>query len=42
MQKRLTEAAVAKIKPEPGKRLEVHDLAMSGLTLQISPTGKRS
>lgn len=42
MQKRLTEAAVAKIKPEPGKRLEVHDLAMSGLRLRVSPTGKRS
>ncbi len=42
MQKHLTEAAVAKIKPDPLKRLEIHDAAVSGLRLRVSVNGRRS
>lgn len=42
MQKLLTEAAVAKLKPDPSKRLEIHDEVVSGLRLRISPRGKKS
>lgn len=42
MQKRLTEAAVANLKPNPTKRLEIHDVIYSGLRLRISPSGRKS
>lgn len=42
MQKRLTEAAVANLKPHPEKRLEIHDAVYSGLRLRISPSGRKS
>ena len=42
MQKHLTEASVAKIKPDPNRRLEIHDLAITGLRLRVSSSGRRS
>jgi len=42
MQKRLTEAAVANLKPNPSKRLEIHDVLYSGLRLRISSSGRKS
>ncbi|TAG29168.1 MAG: DUF4102 domain-containing protein, partial [Rhodobacterales bacterium] len=42
MKSRLTEIAVQKMKPEPGKRLEVSDTHLTGLSLRITETGKKS
>lgn len=42
MIKLLTESAVAKLKANPAKRLEIHDQLVSGLRLRISPSGKKS
>lgn len=42
MSQLLTEASVSKLKPNPLKRLEIHDQVVSGLRLRISPSGKKS
>lgn len=42
MKSRLTEIAVQKMKPEPGKRIEVSDTHLTGLSLRITETGKKS
>lgn len=42
MQKRLTEASVAKIKPDPARRIEIQDQALPGLRLRVSPSGRKS
>lgn len=42
MQKRLTEASVAKIKPDPDRRVEIQDQALPGLRLRITPSGRKS
>lgn len=42
MQKLLTEAAVAKLKPDPSKRLEIHDIVVPNLRLRVSSKGKKS
>lgn len=42
MQKLLTEAAVAKLKPDPSKRLEIHDTVVPNLRLRVSSKGKKS
>ena len=41
MQKALTDKTIEALKPEP-KRYEVHDLRCPGLTLRVSPTGRKS
>ena len=40
--KRLTEAVVEKLKPDPKRRIEIHDALVSGLRLRITPHGKKS
>lgn len=42
MQKLLTEAAVSKLKPDPSKRLEIHDTVVPNLRLRVSSKGKKS
>jgi len=42
MQKRLTEASVAKIKPDPNGRLEIQDQAVPGLRLRVTQSGRKS
>lgn len=39
---KLTAAAVERIRPDPGKRIEVPDAIVVGLYLQIQPSGRRS
>ena len=41
MQKALTDKTIEALKPEP-KRCEVHDLRCPGLSLRVSPTGRKS
>ncbi|WP_158246602.1 site-specific integrase [Erythrobacter sp. SAORIC-644] len=41
MQKALTDKTIEALKPEP-KRYEVHDLRCPGLTLRVSPKGRKS
>jgi integrase len=38
----LTEAVVAKLKANPDRRIEIHDMLVSGMRLRISPKGKKS
>src|SRR5258708_6963848 len=40
--KRLTEAAVAKIKPTPGKQIDYFDTGLTGLMLRISYGGTKA
>lgn len=42
MAKVLTDAAVAKMKPDPARRLEVSDARQPGLYLVIQPSGRKS
>jgi len=42
VQKRLTEAVVEKLKADPNRRVEIHDVLVPGLRLRISPNGKKS
>ncbi|MFK7903081.1 MAG: hypothetical protein AB8B49_09605, partial [Nitratireductor sp.] len=42
MKKLLTEAAVAKLKPDLEKRLEIHDTVVPNLRLRVSTKGKKS
>src|SRR5262249_1481937 len=40
--KRLTVTAIDRLKPDPGKRLEIADAAKPGLYLIVQPSGKKS